>query len=410
MTDGGELSLDQIREFLKASGEIEFRGQDRGEIYGWLGGLLCRHEYWVRKKEEKGLLRQYAEKVSGMSRAQITRLISRYKSDGALAARPYRRHRFAQKYTRADVELLAGVDEAHETLSGPATRRILEREHEVYGRKSYERLARISVAHIYNLRKRREYREKCLRYGKTRSTQVAIGERRKPQPEGRPGYLRVDTVHQGDGPAGKGLYHVNAVDQVTQWQVVGGVETISEAHLLPVLKEMLEQFPFRILGFHSDNGSEYINHRVARMLNRLLIEQTKSRPRHSNDNGLAESKNGAVIRKQIGYGYIEPEHAAQLNRFYRDSLNFYLNFHRPSAQPEVVVAANGKRKTIYKRWATPWEVLRAIPQAEQYLKAGETLEELSATASHESDTECARRMQLAKRKLLGKIRPVGRTA
>ena len=410
MTDGGELSLEQIREFLKASGGIGFRGQDRVEIYGWLAGLLCRHEYWKRKKEEKGLLRQYAEKVSGMSRAQITRLIGRYRREGTLEANPYRRHRFGQKYTRGDVELLAAVDEAHETLSGPATRRILEREFIVFNRKAYERLARISVAHLYNLRKRREYREKCLHYSKTRSTQVAIGERRCPKPEGRPGYLRVDTVHQGDAPAGKGLYHVNAVDQITQWQVVGGVETISESHLLPVLKEMLEQFPFRILGFHSDNGSEYINRRVARMLNDLLIEQTKSRPRHSNDNGLAESKNGAVIRKQIGYGHIEPEHAAQLNRFYRDSFNFYLNFHRPSAQPEVVVAANGKRKTIYKRWATPWEVFLALPQAEQYLKAGETLKELAATASHESDTDCARRMQLAKRKLLNKIRPVGKIA
>ena len=248
MRDGAALSLEQIRVFLSASEEIEFCGQDRVEIYGWLAGLLCRHEYWVRKKEEKGLLRQYAEKVSGMSRAQITRLIGRYKKEGGLCARPYRRHRFGLKYTRADVELLAGVDEAHETLSGPATRRILEREYEVFGRKPYERLAKISVAHLYNLRKRREYREKCLHYAKTRSTQVAIGERRRPQPEGRPGYLRVDTVHQGDAPAGKGLYHVNAVDQVTQWQVVGGVETISEAHLLPVLKEMLEQFPFRILG------------------------------------------------------------------------------------------------------------------------------------------------------------------
>ena len=410
MTDDGELSLEQIREFLKSSVAMEFRGQDRKEIYGWLARLLCRHEYWVRKKVEKGLLRQYAEKVTGMSRAQITRLIGRYKGDGTLEATPYRRHRFGSLYTRGDVELLASVDEAHETLSGPATRRILEREFVVFGRKPYERLAKISVAHLYSLRKRREYREKCLHYTKTRSTQVGIGERRRPQPEGRPGYLRVDTVHQGDAPAGKGLYHINAVDQLTQWQVVGGVETISESHLLPVLKEILEQFPFRVLGFHSDNGSEYINHRVARMLNDLLIEQTKSRPRHSNDNGLAETKNGAVIRKQIGYGYIAPEHAAQLNRFYRDSFNFYLNFHRPSAQPEVVVAANGKSKTIYKRWATPWEVFRAMPQAEQYLKAGETLEELNATASHESDTDCARRMQLAKRKLLDKIRPVGKTA
>jgi hypothetical protein len=98
----------------------------------------------------------------------------------------------------------------------------------------------------------------------------------------------------------KGVYHINAVDEVTQWEIVGSVEQISEAFLLPMLKEMLAQFPFRIRGFHSDNGSEYINHLVAELLGKLLIEQTKSRPRHSNDNGLAESKNGAVVRKHMG--------------------------------------------------------------------------------------------------------------
>ena len=130
---------------------------------------------------------------------------------------------------------------------------------------------------------------------------VAIGERRRPRPEGRPGYLRVDTVHQGDRDGVKGVYHVDAVDEVTQWQVVGATAQISEAALLPLLKAMLKQFPFRIRGF-TDNGSEFINHTVAELLNKLLIEQTKSRPRRSNDNGLVESKNGAVIRKHMGYG------------------------------------------------------------------------------------------------------------
>lgn len=67
MTGGGELGLGQIREFLKVSGAIEFRGQDRGEVYNWFAELLSRHEYWVRK-EEKRLLRQYAEKVRGTGR------------------------------------------------------------------------------------------------------------------------------------------------------------------------------------------------------------------------------------------------------------------------------------------------------------------------------------------------------
>ena len=81
-------------------------------------------------------------------------------------------------------------------------------------------------------------------------------------------------------------------------------------------KRCWRSFPFRILGFHSDNGSEFINHTVARLLNKLLIEQTKSRPRHCNDNGLAESKNGAVIRKHMGYAHIAAPHAAAIEAFY----------------------------------------------------------------------------------------------
>lgn len=160
------------------------------------------------------------------------------------------------------------------------------------------------------------------------------------------------------------MYQVNAVHEVTQWQVVGAMETICEPDLLPVMQSMLEQFPFRIRSFHSDNGSEYINYRVAAMLDRLRIGQTKSRPRHSNDNGLVESKKEAVIRKQIGYGYIEPAHTRQLNVFYRGNLNYYLNFHRPSVQAQTRTEANGKQRRVYTRWATPWEIFTELPKPE----------------------------------------------
>jgi transposase InsO family protein len=145
---------------------------------------------------------------------------------------------------------------------------------------------------------------------------VPIGERRRPDPQGRPGYLRVDTVHQGDTEDAKGVYHINAVDEVTQWEIATAVEGISEAYLEPVLTTMLNQFPFVIHGFHSDNGSEFINQTVAKLLSKLMIQQTKSRPRHSNDNGLAETKNGAVIRKHMGWGHIPARHAERIQQFY----------------------------------------------------------------------------------------------
>jgi hypothetical protein len=258
MQNGERLSL-QIRMFLAASDEFRFEANNREEVYGWVTRTLVEQEYGRQKREAKGLLRRYVAKMTGLSRAQMTRLVGQYLEKGMVKERSYRRNRFAKT---CDVELLAAVDKAHETLSGPATQKILHREFHDYGDERYRRLAGISAAHIYNLRKSRAYRERKVSFQKTRPVKVTIGERRRPDPQGRPGFLRVDTVHQGDLEGIKGVYRINAVDEVTQWQVVGATAYISEAWLIPVLEAMLRQFPFQIVGFHSDNRSEFINHTV----------------------------------------------------------------------------------------------------------------------------------------------------
>ena len=404
MHEAEKLSLEAIGRFVAASEELRVEGENRQQVYGWVEQVLVRQEYAQQGKAARGLVRRYVEKMTGMSRAQVTRLIARYTATGQVRPTIYRRRRFPGLYTRADVELLASVDEAHETLSGPATRRILEREVELYGKQEYVRLAAISVAHLYNLRKSQRYRERRLNYVKTRPTAVSTGERRKPQPQGQSGYLRLDTVHQGDRPEAKGVYHINAVDEVLQWQVVGSTPRISETYLEPVLKAMMRQFPFRIKGFHTDNGSEFINRTVAELLNKLLIEQTKSRPRQSGDNGLVETKNGAVIRKHIGYGYIDAGHADSINSFYREYLNPYLNYHRPCAQADVEIDEKGRKRVRYKRYQTPLETLLALDKPAQYLRQGLSINALKRIAAALSDTEAARRMQQAKNKLFEKMR------
>jgi hypothetical protein len=398
------MSLEGIRAFLAASEPVQFAGQKREEIYRWVEQTLREQDYQRLGRSERGLVRQYVGKMTGLSRAQVTRLIRIYSQKGAVKAQPYQRHRFAARYTAADIGLLAYVDRMHAGLSGPATKRILEREYSEYGQAVFQRLAGISVAQIYRFRKTAVYRKRNSTYQPTRPTPISIGQRRRPDPRGRPGYLRLDTVHQGDQQGRKGLYHINAVDEVTQWQVVGAAPQIAEAFLIPVLEDMLEQFPFRIHGFHSDNGSEFINHTVARLLNKLLIEQTKSRPRHSNDNGLVESKNGAVIRKHIGWGHIASHHAAAVDRFHREFLNPYLNFHRPCGIPEVLRTAKGKLKRLYHRWATPWEILRELPGCAGFLRPGVSVETLDQRAAAQTDTEAARDMQDAKRQLWASIR------
>jgi len=186
--------------------------------------------------------------------------------------------------------LLAALDERHNTLSGPATKKLCERAYQVFGETEYQRLAGISIAHLYNLRKSISYIGHRHQYEKTKPVRSKIGERRKPNANGQPGFVRIDSVHQGDQDGVKGVYHINAVDEITQFEVVCTVEKISEHYLIPVLEQLLDTFPFVIKGFHSDNGSEYINKQVAKLLEKLLIEFTKSRARQTNDNALAESK------------------------------------------------------------------------------------------------------------------------
>ncbi len=400
MQNAETLNPERISEFLKTTQGIEFTTQSRAEVYGWVEKVLVAQEYACQGKKQRGAIRAYIEKVTGLSLPQIARLVRKYRATGRVELRAYRRRRFPGKYTAKDIALLAGVDRAHERLSGPATRCILKRAYEKFGRQEYARLAKISVAHLYNLRQSPRYRQQAAVFEPTRPSAVSIGERRKPDPQGRAGFLRVDTVHQGDWDGAKGVYHINAVDTVTQWQVVGCGSKISERHLLPVLEAILHQFPFRILGFHADNGSEYINHTVAKLLNKLLIEFTKSRANRSQDNALVEGKNGAVIRKHIGYGHIAGEHAEALQKFYTAYLNAYLNFHRPCGFATVSLDARGKRQRQYKLqdYATPYEKLKSLPDAVQCLKPNIRFAQLDKLAGAMSDTECAKKMVAAKAK------------
>ncbi len=304
MNDGQLQTVERVRGFLEGSEAVEFRGLTAQEKYCWVEEVLIRFKYHRLKRGEKGVIRRYIEKVTGYSRSQVSRLIAEYKRTGRLRRMQYRRHRFPRKYTPSEIGLLARTDELHGWLSGPATKNIMEREYEVYGQAEFGNISRVSIAHLYNLRRSNTYRGMTRRYTKTKPAVSRIGERAKPDPKGQPGYIRIDTVHQGDLNGQKGVYHINAVDEITQWEIVASVERMSEAYLVPVLETMLLQFPFITRGFHSDNGSEFVNRTAARLLNKMLIHFTKSRPRHSNDNGLVETKNGSVVRKQLGYAYI----------------------------------------------------------------------------------------------------------
>jgi transposase InsO family protein len=407
MNDSQLHTVAQLSAFLDGSLAMKFSppGNDV-ERYGFITAVLKRLQYRRLGRSDKGVVRRYLRRTTGYSRSQLTRLVARGLKGAALRKRyspPLQG--FARKYTASDVALLAHMDALHDTLSGPATKVLMQRAFLLYRDTSYERLANISVSHIYNLRAQAGYQAKRLHWTKTKGYAVPIAVRRAPTPDGRPGYIRIDSVHQGDQDGAKGVYHINAVDVVTQFELVATCERLSEAYLLPVLRELLEGFPFVILGFHADNGSEYINRKVSMMLEKLRVEFTKSRPRHSNDNALAESKNGAIVRKHLGYGHISQRFAGAVNAFCREFLNPYINFHRPCFFAQEVVDDKGKTRKLYRmeNMKTPYEKLKSLPDAESFLKAGFSFKQLDALAGSLSDNEAAKRLNEARTKLFQSI-------
>ncbi len=300
---------------------------------------------------------------------------------GKLIRKEYKRRNPNRIYTSRDIKLLEKTDELHLRLSDRATQEILRREYEVFDKKEYQTIARVSHGHITNLRHHPLYVNAYVNHTKARL--IPIGMTRPPETYGRPGSIRVDTVHQRD------IYHINAVDEITQWEVLVSVPVISEVCMLPAISILLDQFPFTIFNFHSDRGGEAINYLVSDFLQKLLITQTKSRARHPNDNALVETKNGSVVRKNMGWEHVSQQFADSFTVYYRTWFNPYLNFHRPCAFPTINKDEKGKTRKVYEIYQTPYDALKGIPGAHRFLKPGQTFEKLDTIAYAMSDNEFA---------------------
>src|ERR1035441_8489675 len=392
-------TLIQMAEYVSGSNAVSMHCQDRKEAYNYIKRVLVAHSYINLKKPAKSTLRAYLMSVTGYSKAQMDRLIGQYIYRGDITQAIRTQPTFAGKYLPEDIIELARIDEAHEDLNGPAICQILKREFDVFGNKACVRLKDLSASHLYNLRKTNRYQRRHMSFTKTKSASVPIGERTKPENDGQPGYLRVDSVHQGDKDGEKGVYHINFVDEVTQWEVTVCVQGISEQFMIPALIAALDLFPFVILNFHADNGSEYINRKVAKLLQRMVVKLTKNRPYHSGDHGLAHTKHN-IIRKALGWLHIPrtPDNVAAINRWYAAWFVPYLNFHRPCAYRVTTIDAKGKRTHKYPKagYMMPYEKLKSLPNAGQYLKPGITFELLDAQAYAMSDTQWAEHMQIEK--------------
>ena len=395
-------SIEEVEEFLQGNHKISFSIPSKKEQYKLIKNVLFKFKYRKLNKKEKGFVKNYLVKLTGYTEPHTKKLIKKWIDNKSklVYTDTKKRNKFKLKYYPSDIALLIKTDSSHECVNGNATKTILEREFNIFGNNKYKNISEISVSHLYNIRKdNRQYNtSEAVHYTKTQSTQVNIGERRKPQPNGEAGFLRVDSVHQGDRDKEKGVYHINIVDEVTQWEIIGCVEGISEYFLEPLLIDLLKQFPYKIINFHSDNGSEYINKTVEKILNGLMIKQTKSRSRKSTDNSLVEGKNGAVIRKHIGRNYIHKKYARGINDFYKKYFNVYLNYHRVCAFPIDVVDKKGKIKRSYPRdnYMTPYDKLKLL---DVEFKENISFDILDKIAYAKSDNEFAEEMKKEKTKL-----------
>ena len=405
MNDSQIKTIAGLKEFLQSTSKIFFQRQSQSETYDWVKKVLKRFKYFGLKKLEKGLVQDYIRRMTRYSQSQITRLIAVFFETEDIQSSTGQRNKFPTKYSQEELGILARTDELHGFPNAVSLKYILASM--ARQDSNFKNIDAISVAHIYNLRRSAQYHRLTRRFQKTKPSTAGkkMGLRQKPESRGRPGFIRVDTVHQGDRNGTRGVYHINTVDEITQFEFVAAVEQITQDILIPILKQLLDFYPFKILGFHADNGSEYINQCVVDMLNELLIQFTKSRPRHSNDNALVETKNGSIIRKWIGYTFIDQSFAFVLNEFYFGCFNEYLNYHRPCAFPSVKKDAKGKLKKIYpfENYKTPYEKLKSLSHAEKYLKPNlsfKFLEELYLTKTPNQQAEI---VQEHRDKLFNKI-------
>lgn len=399
-------SISDVDDFLQGAEKVSFSLACKNDKYRFVSNTLVKLRYKQIKKGDKTLIKKYLKKVTGYSNRQLKRLIKKWGAGKLLAdLNQSNRHKFPRLYGPTEIALLVKADIALNFPNGHAVKNSLVREYEVFKNEEYDIISKISASHIYNVRnKSLQYQSKTKHYTKTNPVSTPIGERRKPQPDGKPGYLRVDSVHQGDSEGDKGVYHINIVDEVTQWEVVGCVKVISERYLIPLLEDLIDQFPFKIINFHSDNGSEYINYQIKDMLNRLIIKQTKSRSRKTNDQALVEGKNGSVIRKHIGRNHIPKKYADPINIFYQKYFNPFLNHHRICSFATNYTDKRGKIKKKYNIHLTPYDKLKSLKNTKQYLKKDITFEILDEIAYAKSDIEAGEEMKKEKSKIFRTIK------
>jgi hypothetical protein len=172
--------------------------------------------------------------------------------------------------------------------------------------------------------------------------------------ESRPGFLEADTVaHCGTSMAGMFAFTIDCVDIATGWTEQRAVWGKGETAVLHQIKDIEASLPFLLLGFDSDNGSEFLNHHLLRhfSVRKQPVQFTRSRAYHKNDNAHIEQKNWTHVRQWLGYHRFDnPEVVPLLNNLYKTEWRLFQNFFCPSVK--LIAKQRIASKTI-KRYDSP---------------------------------------------------------
>jgi transposase InsO family protein len=180
-----------------------------------------------------------------------------------------------------------------------------------------------------------------------------------------PGFTEVDLVsHSGNSASGEFVHSLNVTDIHTTWTESRAVRGRGEEAVQRALKEIAGVLPFRLLGVDSDNGSEFINWHLKKWCEQNDIQLTRGRPYQKDDNAHVEQKNWTHVRKLLGWErYDTPEAVEAINDLYGHELRLWLNLFLPSVKLVRKVRVGSRVRRLYDGPRTPFERVRACPQA-----------------------------------------------
>ena len=386
-------TVDQVRELLDGERASEPPVRTRAAAYRLVEQTLRRLDYCSLRKTEKGVVRRFLARGTGLSRAQIDRLLHQYRATGQL--RDHRgapRRPFPRRYTDTDIELLAAVDVLHATPAVPVALKLHARAYHLFGDLRFERLAGISGGHLYNLRRSPVYRSyRAAKITPTRPVLTAVTRGHwKPQPFEQPGHLRVVSLRPKVGL--EGLHCLAFVDEVTQFRFVSTVDRLDKGGLRQALGGLPRAFPFTVRGFHAGVKPDPVASHIVDLLQPWCEDRIGRSPTRGADAQAADRNSPA----------------ARLNAFTRRLLSPFLNYHWLYLFP-TEPARNADRAAAQPAGAidimTPYERLKSLRRADHYLSPGISFAQLDAVALAMTDHQAARMLTNACLRLFGSINP-----